>query len=320
MRRTPLAAVLAVGLALGAAGVAHAGAGLTPVEPQSPNARDIEWMYWMLVAVAAVIFTVVEGALLLFVIRYRRAGRPRHQEAPQVHGHTRLELIWTTVPILILAVIAGVVFWKLPGVKDVPTASAAPGRLAIQVDSRQFYWQYTYPDGTITYDTLVVPVGRVVELEIGAPAFDVIHSWWIPALGGKVDAVPGETTRTWFKAEEAGEYEGQCAEFCGLLHGAMIARVRAVPEESFDSALSGAEENEGRSAFEQVCSKCHNLSGEPLIGPSLQGNSTLADRDALREILENGRGEMPAVGKDWSEDQFDALFEYVSREVARSGG
>ena len=319
MRRKPFAAVFLVGLALALADAASAGNGLKPVEPASPNASDIETTYWMLVGVAGAIFLLVEGALVLFVVRYRRGERPRDQEAPQVHGHTRLELIWTAIPVLILAAIAAVVFWKLPGIKDVPSANAA-GPLQVQVDSRQFYWQYTYPDGTITYDTLIAPVGRVVELEITSPPYDVIHSWWIPALGGKVDAIPGQTNSTWFQATEPGEYVGQCAEYCGLQHSAMLARVRAVPSGDFDSALSGSGEQEGQTAFEGVCSKCHNLSGDQLIGPNLQGNSTLADRDALRAILENGQGRMPAVGRGWSDDQFDALFEYVSREVARSGG
>jgi cytochrome c oxidase subunit 2 len=319
VRRKPFAAVLAVGLALALAGIAHAGTGLKPVPPASPNAEEIETTYWMLVGVAAAIFVLVEGALVLFVVRYRRAGRPRDQEAPQVHGHTRLELIWTAIPVLILAVIATVVFWELPGIKNVPSASAGGGTLEVEVESRQFYWQYTYPDGTITYDTLVVPVGRVVELAVTSPPYDVIHSWWIPALGGKVDAIPGQTNHTWFRATKAGEYLGQCAEFCGLQHSAMLASVRAVASAEFDSVLGASREQAGQAAFEGVCAKCHNLSGDQLIGPNLEGNSTLADHDALRAILENGQGRMPAVGRGWSDDQFDALFEYVSREVAPSG-
>jgi cytochrome c oxidase subunit 2 len=319
VRRKPLAAVLAVGLVLAFAGAARAGGGLTPVEPRSPNAEDIETTYWLVLGVTGAIFVLVEGALLLFLIRYRRAGRARAAEAPQIHGHTRLELIWTAIPVLILALIAGFVFWKLPGIKNVPSAAAAPDRLEVEVEGRQFYWQYTYADGTIAYDTLIVPVGVVVELEVTAPAHDVIHSWWIPALGGKVDAIPGETNRTWFRAEREGIYQGQCAEYCGLQHGAMLARVRAVPRAFFDSAVNEARTDEGRTAFEGVCAKCHNLSGDVLIGPNLGGNSTLADRDALRQIIEQGRGKMPAVGRDWTDEQFDALFGYVSREVARSG-
>ena len=93
----------------------------------------------------------------------------------------------------------------------------------------QYYWEFRYPDGSVTYDTMVVPVGRTVELEVTTPPGEVIHSWWIPALGGKIDAIPGIVNHTWFRAEEAGVYEGNCTEFCGIQHSAMEMNVRALP-------------------------------------------------------------------------------------------
>ena len=104
--------------------------------------------------------------------------------------------------------------------------------LRIDVAGRQFYWEFRYPDGSVTYDTLVVPVDRTVELDVTAPDHDVIHSWWVPALGGKIDAIPGVVNHTWFRAEEAGEYAGTCGEFCGIQHNAMSLTVVAVPRTS----------------------------------------------------------------------------------------
>jgi cytochrome c oxidase subunit II len=308
-------------LALAAPAVAD-NAGLTPVEPHSPNAQAINTTWYLVLAITGVIFVLVQAALIGFVIAYRRGKRPRDAEAPQIHGHSRLELMWTVVPVLILALIAAFVFVKLPEIEDAPRASAAaPGEtLEIEVQGRQFYWQFTYPDGSITYDTLLVPVDRVVELRILAPEHDVVHSWWIPALGGKFDAIPGLTSRTWFRADEEGEYEGRCTEFCGLQHGAMTASVRAVSADSFDSELATVSRAMGAQAFEAVCAKCHNVEGPQLIGPSLRGNTRLADKASLRTLVEQGFGQMPAVGRGWTDEQIDALFEHVRQYGEVNGG
>src|SRR5919198_1982874 len=128
VRRTvSIAAVVLGALALATPAVAVPG-GIAPVKPDSPNADAITTAYWVVLGVTGVIFVLVEVALIVFVIRYRRRDRPRDAEAPQIHGHGRLELIWTVIPVLILAAIASVVFWKLPAIQDVPSAQAAPNR------------------------------------------------------------------------------------------------------------------------------------------------------------------------------------------------
>jgi heme/copper-type cytochrome/quinol oxidase subunit 2 len=130
-----LVALLVLAAALFLAAVAHAGnGGFAPETPHSPNASRINDSYKWISLFAALIFVVVEGALLWFVFRYRRRGRPRSMEGPQIHGATRLELIWTAIPVLILAAIAGFLFYKLPGIEDVPSAKAEGGPLVIKVD------------------------------------------------------------------------------------------------------------------------------------------------------------------------------------------
>ncbi|HEV8685718.1 MAG TPA: cytochrome c oxidase subunit II [Gaiellaceae bacterium] len=319
MRRTASIAALLGALALAAPAYAVPG-GIAPVQPESPNADAINTAYWVVLAVTGMIFVLVEAALIVFVIRYRRGPRPRDEEAPQIHGHGRLELIWTVIPVIILAAIASVVFWKLPAIQDVPSAQAAPNRLEIHVIGHQYYWEFRYPGGEVGYDELIVPVDRVVRLTVDAADVDVIHSWWIPSLGGKIDAIPGKTNHTWFRARREGVYLGQCAEFCGLLHAAMLARTRVVSEDVWQRELRGSQDALGKSTFENVCAKCHNLEGPQLVGPNLKGNSILADRAQLRNIVEHGRGKMPPVGAGWSDEQFRALFEYTSKEVAASGG
>lgn len=298
-------------------------AGLTPVEPRSPSAEAINDLYWILVGVTGVIFLIVQGVLLAFIVRYRRGNRPRTAEGPQIHGNTRLELIWTVIPILVLAVLAGLVFVKLPELEGESSAAVGPGdeaeTLRVEVEGRRFYWQYTYPDGAITYDTLVVPVGRVVELVVTAPAHDVVHSYWIPALNGKRDAIPGSENTLFFRATRAGEYEGTCTEFCGLQHSAMTATVRAVAPGEYESERARLVDAMGQQAFDAVCAKCHNVEGPQLIGPTLRGNPALTDRQSLADVVRNGRGKMPAVGRGWSEEQMEALFEYVQRFGGNGG-
>ena len=124
-----------------------------------------------------------------------------------------------------LFLVAAFIFIELPGIKDIPDATAGEQQLEIKVTGRQFYWQYEYPNGVIAIDQMRAPAGIPVKLVVSAPDSDVIHSWWIPALGGKIDAIPGRTNETWFEADKEGVYTGQCAELCGLEHARMLASV-----------------------------------------------------------------------------------------------
>jgi cytochrome c oxidase subunit 2 len=191
--------------------------------------------------------------------------------------------------------------------------------LHIDVFGRQFYWEFRYPDGRVTYDTLIVPVERTVDVTVTAPDHDVIHSWWIPALGGKIDAIPGSVNHTWFRAERAGEYGGYCGEYCGIQHSAMTMQVRAVDGDEYERELARLAGN-GQEQFNAACAKCHNVEGPQLIGPSLRGNPTLADRQALAQIVRNGRNAMPAVGRGWSDRQIATLLRYTRRVAGANGG
>jgi cytochrome c oxidase subunit II len=310
------------------AGSALAGnGGFAPVEPASPNAEAIVDSYWWVAIFTGAIFLLVQGSLIWFIVRYRRGRRPRDEDGAQVHGNTNLELAWTFAPVLILVAIGSFVFYKLPEIKNIPSASAAGGEpVDVTVKGYQFYWQYTYPNGVIAMDRMRAPVERNVRLEITAPDFEVIHSWWIPALGGKFDAIPGESVESWFRAESAGVYRGQCAEFCGLQHAAMTAEVEAVPAAEFDDWLeSEAQAQEdgssdlGEQTFAAACSKCHGLAGEGDIGPPLAGNTLIGDPAAVEEVVRNGRGAMPAVGRDWEERQMEALTEYLQEGLGNGG-
>ena len=291
--------------------------GFTPAQPHSPNAHHTLTAYYVILGFTAAVCVLVEGLLVVFIFKYRQRGRRRTDDGAQVHGHTRLELIWTVVPVLILTAIGIVVFVELPKIADAPAATNA---LHVKVEGHQYYWQFDYPNGARTINNLYVPVDRVVDLEIVSE--DVIHSWWIPELGGKIQALPGITNHTWFKADKEGTYIGQCAELCGLYHSAMGARVIATTEAEYQAKVSAAGDL-GRAEYAGVCALCHGMTGQGGYGPNLSNNPLLTQKAGLLSIVQNGRGRMPAVGDSWTRGQLDALAAYVKAHVykgASSGG
>ena len=307
VRRKTIVLVLALGAALALAGVAFAGnGGFAPVPPESPNANRIHQSYLWISAFALAIVVVVEG--------------------PQIHGATRLELIWTAIPVLILVAIAGFIFYKLPGIQDVPAATAEGGPLEIRVNAHQFYWQFNYPNGAISIDEMHAPVERTVRVVIDSA--DVAHSWWIPALGGKFDAIPGRTNETWFKAERLGTFRGQCGEFCGVLHAQMEAHADIESSSAYKAWVSTTARRElGRSQWEGVCAKCHGLTGHGGYGPAIYNSSILIQPQTLRRLLEEGQNTsggvavyMPPVGRGWTDEQFRALEGYMRRNIYKPGG
>jgi cytochrome c oxidase subunit II len=326
-RSLALACVWALGCALvWTGGALGAEPGFTPPEPASPNAERINDSYLWIAIFTGAIFVVVQGALIWFIVRYRADKRRREEDGAQIHGNTNLEIAWTVVPVLIVAAIGSFIFYKLPGIADVPDAQADGGRVDIAVTGYRFYWSYEYENGVIAVDRLRAPAGQNVRLEITAQEGDVIHSWWIPRLGGKFDAIPGKVNETWFNAAAPGIYRGQCAEFCGIQHAAMTAEVEAMPAEEFEQWLdeeARAQEDGssrlGEETYLGACAKCHGEDGSGGIGPRLAGNPTLQEEQALERIVRNGRENMPPIGPDWQDRQMDALIGYLQEGLTRGG-
>jgi cytochrome c oxidase subunit 2 len=250
MRRTIKgAAALAITSlsALASAPVASAG-WLLPESGGSANADSIAELYLVVLVIAGVIFFAVTGTLVYFLVRYRKR---RGAVAAQVHGNTQLEIAWTAGAALILVALAVLTFTKLDGIvtparSGPATAGAlyasidqprAPGgkELHVKVTGRQFIWKYEYPNGAYSYEELIVPVDTTIVLDLFS--IDVNHSWWIPKLGGKSDAIPGYTNHTWFKTTRTGVFSGQCAELCGVHHAEMVATVRVVSPEAYEAWL-----------------------------------------------------------------------------------
>ena len=258
---TLLAAIVGI---LALAGVASADF-WTPESGGSANADSIDTLYKIILAVAAVVFFGVEGVLLYSIIKFRT--RPNSVPA-QIRGNTRLEIGWTLGAAVILVVLAVVTFAMLDDIRTPPNSDAdgfateqvdnvrnasayqprpPNGRaLNIEVNGQRYAWRYTYPDddtnvlnNVFEYTTLYVPTKTTVTLTIKAQ--DVAHSWWIPALGGKADAVPGHLNFAWFKVPEPGTFRGQCAELCGRNHADMTASVVALEPDDFERWMADKE-------------------------------------------------------------------------------
>jgi cytochrome c oxidase subunit II len=231
-----------------------------PESGGSPNADAIRTLYILIALVALVIFIAVEGLLIYSLVKYRaRKGAV----AAQIHGNTQLEIGWTVGAAAVLIFLTVFTFVLLDDIKnparsdidangnpvsasnvlyastDQPAPPKGSASMTIEVVAQQYAWTYNYPSlekkRVYAYNDMYVPVGMTVLLDI--KSIDVAHSWWIPPLGGKMDAIPGYTNKTWFKipldAVGGGRseviYKGQCAELCGRNHANMVARVIGLP-------------------------------------------------------------------------------------------
>jgi len=321
VRRVALATGVTIVVALSTAAAALAGnGGFLPGEPHSPNAHRVTSAFIFVGILTGCIFVLVEGALILFIVKYRRGRRARDVEGPQIHGAGRLEVAWTVAPVLILAAIAGFVFYKLPGIANAPKAAAAD-ETTIQVEGHQFYWLFRYRNGAVSIDRMVAPANEVVKEDVIGLPFDVNHSWWVPDLGGKYDAIPGKTNHTWFDAP-VGDYVARCAELCGIQHALMTGVVHVVPRAQYEAfiakrASAAGTYALGREEWQGVCESCHRLANK-YVGPALGGNPLLGDRKGIESLLRNGTGLMPAVGKNWTGHQIDALISYT-KQFAKQG-
>jgi len=272
--RAAAALLVAVATALVAPSSALAGVILPEDDSGSPNAQGIKTLYLIAFILGMVLFFAVEGLLVYTLVKYRwrRGGTP----PAQIRGNTPLEMGWTVGAAAILVVITVITFIFLPGIKN-PAASkpggyvaearqsglqpadskTAPGggpqfaalnqapppgpankHLEIDVNGQQYLWRFDYPgkEQVVNYHDMVVPVDTTVVLNITSS--DVDHSWWIPDLGPKADAIQSHTNHTWFRISKPGSYFGNCAEFCGENHADMTARVIAVTPDQYKAWLA----------------------------------------------------------------------------------
>jgi cytochrome c oxidase subunit 2 len=238
---------------------------LTTFEPEGPFARQIDDLFWLVFWIATVVFVLVMGGMLFIVLVFRDRKKEGQKEPKQLHGSPKLEVLWTVIPALILAGIA------VPTVSSIfDLTECSPEAMEVEVIGHQWWFEYNYPEADIrTANVMVIPAGQEVCLQMTSD--DVLHNFWIPALNGKRYLVPGQTTTLRLQADAEGEYWGHCAEFCGLSHSLMRARVQAVSDSDFEAWLAAQQEPtplpaEGDPGYEgyQVflnkgCNQCHQV-------------------------------------------------------------
>ena len=287
----------------------------------TPISHDIYQLHMIAMLICAVIGVIVFGVMIYSLVYHRKSVG---HKAASFHDNKRLELLWTAIPFFILVALA------IPATKVlIDMEDTADAEVTIKVIGSQWKWQYQYLDQGISYySSLSTPYNQITNqqkkgkwylLEVDKPVVvpvnkkirflvtsnDVVHSWWVPELGIKRDAIPGFMHEAWAKIEKPGVYRGQCAELCGINHGFMPIVVRAVNQETFqkwvadqqrasntidNSKLDHMSRDDlmtlGRNKYEQVCAACHHVKGTglPPMYPALKGSSISVGRPISRHI------------------------------------
>jgi cytochrome c oxidase subunit 2 len=245
-------------------------------QPAGDNMQDIWNLFVPIFWASVVVFVIVQGVLIYAVIHFRR--RPNQPAPHPTHGNTKLEIAWTIMPALVLAVIAVPTLTTIANFAKRP----GPGTLTVQVVGHQWWWEFDYPgQKVVVADQMHIPIGKTVEVELASD--DVIHSFWIPKLAGKQDVVPNQHNHLSFKATELGTFSGQCAEFCGEQHAHMAFDVVVQSQADFDAWVANNQKpavnvendqlvQEGKQVFFTAgCVGCHTINGAELNGVKAAG-------------------------------------------------
>ena len=249
--------------------------------PVSIPAAEIRELAFLVLGLAALIFVVVAGTAAWIILRYRARGDDR-REPPQIYGSDRIEIAWTVVPFLIVVVLFLVTARYIYGIEG---RAQTPDALEVTVVGNQWWWEIRYPKlGIVTANELHVPAGdegRPAPAFITLQSADVVHSFWVPQLAGKMDVIPNKVNRVWIDPRTPGTYVGQCAEYCGVQHAWMLLRVVVQPRAEFDrwvaaqrtTAPEDPNVREGARLFASLsCINCHTVRGTAangLFGPDL---------------------------------------------------
>lgn len=332
MKRMPLfARLLIVGLLLSGC----VGQSPTFLQPYSSVAADESNLFVIIMVMAAVVFVLVEALLIYNIARFHRRSKETDAEPRQIYGNWRLEFVWTAAPILLVLILFVFTVNSINAIAA--PQETAKSDVAVQVIGHQWWWEFDYPDQKIkTANELHVPVGAAVRLTLNSA--DVIHSFWVPQLSHKMDVIPGQTNTLWFRADKAGVYDGQCAEFCGQNHANMRIKVVVDTPEQYAAWVQNQQlppvepvtdkEKEGQLIITQgICNSCHTLGDTEAanpIGPNLthlmsrsvfagaifelnDGNLELWLRD--REAMKPGNDMKVAL----TNDQITALMTYLTK-------
>jgi cytochrome c oxidase subunit II len=272
-RRTKRGLVVLTGLLLSSILFAACSEPASILNTAGTIANEERNLFYIILGVAVIVFVGVETALIYSIVRFR--SRPNTPNPRQLHGNMTLELIWTVIPSIFLLIILAVTINSL--IKVAPEAEPITGpKINVTAIGHQWWWEFYYDDYHFsTADSLVIPTGTTIHVNLFSN--NVIHSFWVPALTGKTDVVPGHNNTKWFSADTAGIYPGLCAEFCGTQHANMKFNVVAESNDAFQTWLhtqlqpainpTSSGDNgpysatNGESVFKNNCTSCHGIVG-----------------------------------------------------------
>ncbi|GGE41073.1 cytochrome c oxidase subunit 2 [Pullulanibacillus camelliae] len=289
LRFLPLVALMALLSACGKEGV-------SALKPMGDEAHEEAKLMILSIAIMVIVVLVVGIIFTYVVIKFRKRKNQEEYIPRQVEGSAVLEVIWTVIPIILLAILAVPTVAKTFSVSDTTSKSVKKDALVINVTANQFWWEFEYPDQKIvTGEEVVIPKGQDVIFKLTSK--DTTHAFWVPALGGKVDVNPGQTTQLKLEADKEGTYSGRCAELCGASHALMYFNVKAVSKADFKSWVSemkagpsdptSVSAKQGQELFKNNCMSCHAVGNKDAgIAPNL---TNFADRQNIAGFLDHNK-------------------------------
>ncbi|MBP6870911.1 MAG: cytochrome c oxidase subunit II [Bacteroidales bacterium] len=227
--------------------------------------HGVDLTFIIILGISLFFLVGITAVMIYFVVRYSRKRNPK---ATNIEGNTKLEILWTVIPLILVLVM----FW-FGWVGYQPMRKVPEGAIPVKAIGQMWSWSFEYPNGKKSAE-LVVPLNKPVKLDLFSR--DVLHSLYIPAFRIKEDVVPGKNNYMWFTALELGEYDLYCAEYCGERHSYMLSKVKVLPEAEYESWLVQsdipADEHPGLTVLKQNgCIACHSLDGSKIVGPSFKG-------------------------------------------------
>ncbi len=269
---------------------------LNGIEGVSTASGSVNIAMYVVYGISIGVFSLVIGTMFYFAYKYSNKRYPRNK-IKNIEHNTPLEVVWTIIPLILVMIMFYYGFSSLKALRTIPK-----NNMEVQVTGQMWSWKHKYPNGKITTD-LYVPVGKNIKLDLTAPKNDVIHSYYIPAFRFKQDVVPGYTYYAWFNATKKGVYDIECAEYCGIGHSAMLAKVYVLSQADFDAwynsdkktpfskkSNSKLTEHPGLTLIKNNgCTSCHSLGTNVLVGPGFKGiyghKVKVKEGGTLKEVL-----------------------------------